>query len=574
MVNKLEHSGATTREFTLELLRQITDNFSEKHEIGRGGFGIVYKGVLDDGEEIAIKKLHCVPGLDDTQFRNEFNNLMTAQHPNITRLIGYCYYLGHQRIKYNDEYVFAHVVEKCLCFEYLKSGSLDKHISDESCGLDWHTRFKIIKGVSEGLNYLHNGCKDSIYHLDLKPGNILLDKNMVPKIGDFGLSRLFQSEKTHITSKFVGTVGYMPPEYINRGAITTKFDIFSLGVIIVRIVAGHEGYSRCEQMSPQEFIEHVHENWRKRLQETMSSYTSEQVKTCIEIALRCVEFDREKRPTIADIVDELNKIEDAGSSAIGKISEETEHSPEKQLAIEEQKIECTKEHTRYARTNRISTLVKYHAAESIGFVIGAMVSLSLTPKLVELPSDKYNLHVNCKKEVEYLYKELVRMQAGRHDLAEVSRDQLDEVVKLWAEEVKDLLYQEENTVDLDEVPRDQLNDVVKLWAEEVKDLSYQEENTIDLDEVQRDQLNGVGKLWAKEVKDLSYQEENTVDLNEVPRDQLHGVVKLWAEEVKGLSYQEENTVDLAEVPQGQLDQGENTVDSFMVCSPRKSLSRL
>ncbi|XP_044434212.1 L-type lectin-domain containing receptor kinase VIII.2 isoform X2 [Triticum aestivum] len=500
---------------------------------------------------------------------------MTAQHPNITRLIGYCYYLGHQRIKYNDEYVFAHVVEKCLCFEYLKSGSLDKHISDESCGLDWHTRFKIIKGVSEGLNYLHNGCKDSIYHLDLKPGNILLDKNMVPKIGDFGLSRLFQSEKTHITSKFVGTVGYMPPEYINRGAITTKFDIFSLGVIIVRIVAGHEGYSRCEQMSPQEFIEHVHENWRKRLQETMSSYTSEQVKTCIEIALRCVEFDREKRPTIADIVDELNKIEDAGSSAIGKISEETEHSPEKQLAIEEQKIECTKEHTsRYARTNRISTLVKYHAAESIGFVIGAMVSLSLTPKLVELPSDKYNLHVNCKKEVEYLYKELVRMQAGRHDLAEVSRDQLDEVVKLWAEEVKDLLYQEENTVDLDEVPRDQLNDVVKLWAEEVKDLSYQEENTIDLDEVQRDQLNGVGKLWAKEVKDLSYQEENTVDLNEVPRDQLHGVVKLWAEEVKGLSYQEENTVDLAEVPQGQLDQGENTVDSFMVCSPRKSLSRL
>uniref|UniRef100_M8CP61 Cysteine-rich receptor-like protein kinase 29 n=1 Tax=Aegilops tauschii TaxID=37682 RepID=M8CP61_AEGTA len=320
MANNLEHTSATMREFTLELLKQITDNFSEEHIIGRGGYGVVYKGVLDDGEEIALKKLHHIPGLDDAQFRNEFNHLMRVQHPNITRLVGYCYNLGHQRIKCDDEYIFAHVEERVLCFEYLQGGSLDRHISDESCGLDWHTRFKIIKGVCEGLNYLHNGCKDPIYHLDLKPANILLDKNMIPKIGDFGLSRLFPLAQTYVTIKIVGTLGYMPPEYIERYQITSKFDVFSLGVIIIRIIAGDEGYSKCADMSSPDFREHVRENWEKRMEATMSWHTSEQIEMCIEIGLRCVELDRERRPTIAEIVDELNKVDSAESSLAGQVT--------------------------------------------------------------------------------------------------------------------------------------------------------------------------------------------------------------------------------------------------------------
>ncbi|VAI53340.1 unnamed protein product [Triticum turgidum subsp. durum] len=182
---------------------------------------------------------------------------MRAQHPNVTRLVGYCYHLGHQCIKQKGEYVFAHVEERVLCFEYLQGGSLDNHISDESCGLDWPTRFKIVKGVCEGLNYLHNGCKDPIYHLDLKPANVLLDKNMFPKIGDFGLSRLFPLSQTYITSKIIGTPGYMPPEYIERREITSKYDVFSLGVIIVRVIAGDEGYSKCAYMSLEDFLEHV-----------------------------------------------------------------------------------------------------------------------------------------------------------------------------------------------------------------------------------------------------------------------------------------------------------------------------
>ncbi|XP_073356982.1 cysteine-rich receptor-like protein kinase 44 [Aegilops tauschii subsp. strangulata] len=207
-------------------------------------------------------------------------------------------------------------------------------VADESRGLDWHTRFKIINGVCLGLNYLHNGCKNPIYHLDLKPANILLDKNMVPKIGDFGLSRLFPSAQTYITNKNIGTLGYMPPEYIDRNEITSKYDVFSLGVIMIRIIAGDEGHSKYTDMSSQEFLEHVHENWTKRMQATMLSHISDQIKRCIKRALRCVDFDRKKRPTIAEIVSELNKVSDFQSKPA--LNQNTQPGRHEEIAIEGQ----------------------------------------------------------------------------------------------------------------------------------------------------------------------------------------------------------------------------------------------
>ncbi|XP_047079183.1 cysteine-rich receptor-like protein kinase 44 [Lolium rigidum] len=318
MENRLQQTIETTREFKIQLLQHITNNFSEEHVIGRGGYGVVYKGMLEDGEEIAVKRLHHLPGLDDKEFRNEFNNLIRAQHKNIVRLIGYCYDIGHQRIKLNGEYIFAHFEERILCLEYLEGGSLDKYVSDGSCGLDWQTCYVIIRGVSEGLNYLHNGSKDPIFHLDLKPANVLLNKGMMPKIGDFGLSRFCPSGKTCTTIKIIGTPGYMPPEYIERCQITSKFDIFSLGVIIIQIMAGREGYFKLVDMTSQEFIKLVHENWLKRLGTAVSSHTSHEVKRCIEIALTCVDVDRVKRPTIAEVVDELNKIDTSDGSPPGQ----------------------------------------------------------------------------------------------------------------------------------------------------------------------------------------------------------------------------------------------------------------
>nr|AGT16241.1 hypothetical protein SHCRBa_027_K06_R_350 [Saccharum hybrid cultivar R570] len=233
---------------------------------------------------------------------------MRVRHPNIIRLVGYCY---ETRRKYvmipNGDYVWARMEERALCFEYLQRGSLDNFLSDESCGLHWHTCYQIIKGICEGLNYLHNGYGDPIYHLDLKPENILLDGNMMPIISDFGLSRLFGSTKTHMTqSNIKGTFGYMPPEYIDKRLISKKFDVFSLGIIIIRIMAGKLAYPKCVEMPGQQFID----------LEVADSI--EEVKTCIQIALRCVEADREKRPTIRSIMDKLNDIETMRKSRINQ----------------------------------------------------------------------------------------------------------------------------------------------------------------------------------------------------------------------------------------------------------------
>ncbi|KAM3257966.1 hypothetical protein ACQJBY_049968 [Aegilops geniculata] len=311
MENESQLASAMPRDFTFQLLKQITNDFSEDNRIGVGGYGVVYKGTLDNGEVIAVKKLYYKhPGLDsDKQFQNECTNLMRVHHQNIVRLVGYCHEIRHVCVEHNGKYVFAMVEDRALCFEYLEGGSLDKHLTDESCGFGWHTHYKIIKGICEGLNYLHNGSKESIFHLDLKPANILLDMDMMPKIGDFGLSRLFDSTETCSTKGIIGTPGYMPPEYINRFHITPKFDVFSLGVTIIKIMAGHQGYSKFADMSSQEFIQLVHENWEKVLRTTVLSDTSHGVKKCIEIALKCVEADRAKRPTIAEVVDELSKID-------------------------------------------------------------------------------------------------------------------------------------------------------------------------------------------------------------------------------------------------------------------------
>lgn len=163
------------------------------------------------------------------------------------------------------------------------------------------------------MKYLHEELEPPIFHLDLKPANILLDEDMVPRIADFGLSRLLKEERTYITASPIGSFGYLPPEFINQHVISNKLDIFSLGVVVIKIMTGPKGYFQSAEMSSQEFIDHVHANWRNRLQSSTSVDALEpyckQVKRCIEIAFSCMEVDRHKRPTIGDIINELNETE-------------------------------------------------------------------------------------------------------------------------------------------------------------------------------------------------------------------------------------------------------------------------
>ncbi|XP_066398316.1 cysteine-rich receptor-like protein kinase 37 isoform X2 [Miscanthus floridulus] len=256
----LQDGCSVPHNLPLKYLRNITNNFSDERLVGEGGFGTVYKGVLQNGETIAVKKLYSsIPGVKGRHFGNEANHLiMRLKHPNVVLLVGWCFENEKTYTEYNGKYIWAEKSERLLCLEYMPKGNLRAYLSDEFSGLGWDTRYKIIEGICYGLHYLHKEWQLNarIVHMDLKPANILLDNNMVVKIANFGLSRLFSEEKTWTcTISRDGTLGYMSPEYINKGLISTKSDIFSLGVIIIEIVTGHRDCLDESGTSSDKFIE-------------------------------------------------------------------------------------------------------------------------------------------------------------------------------------------------------------------------------------------------------------------------------------------------------------------------------
>uniref|UniRef100_M8CDM9 non-specific serine/threonine protein kinase n=1 Tax=Aegilops tauschii TaxID=37682 RepID=M8CDM9_AEGTA len=251
-----------------QLLEKITDYFSHELIIGRGGFAVVYKAVLDNGI-VAVKKLSNTHMYEE-QFQGEVQCLMKVKHKNIVRFLGYCADTQGNISDYKGKMVMADVQQRLLCFEYLPKGSLDGYITDSPGELNWRKRYDMIKGICEGLHYLH---QNNILHLDLTPGNILLDEDMMPKITDFGLSRCFEEDQTGVITKNVaGTRGYLAPECYNKEIILThKFDLYSLGVIMIEILTGKKG---CQVTI---------ENW-------------DQIRVCAKIGMECTEVDPAKRP--------------------------------------------------------------------------------------------------------------------------------------------------------------------------------------------------------------------------------------------------------------------------------------
>jgi len=222
-----------------------------------------------------------------------------VKHANVIRLIGYCVDLQGKPETYNGQFVMAHEEQKLLCFEYLTHGTLHEHIKDPSCGLDWRKRYKIINGICEGLHYLH---QNQIFHLDLKPPNILLDGDMLLKITDFGLSRCINEQQSRITTTNIGgTMGYLAPESIGSHEITYRFDLYSLGVIILEILTGKKGYHS---------VDNVLKSWSNGLEESQKDIQLKQVQLCVEIGLECTKFNPAERPVSTQhIIDRLHKME-------------------------------------------------------------------------------------------------------------------------------------------------------------------------------------------------------------------------------------------------------------------------
>ncbi|XP_059663296.1 probable LRR receptor-like serine/threonine-protein kinase At1g07650 isoform X2 [Cornus florida] len=285
--------------FTLRQIKAATKNFDAANKIGEGGFGSVYKGLLSDGTVIAVKQLSSKSKQGNREFVNEIGMISALQHPNLVKLYGCCVE-GNQLL---------------LIYEYMENNCLSRALfgrdATSKLKLDWFTRQKICVGIARGLTYLHEESRLKIVHRDIKTSNVLLDKDLNAKISDFGLAKLNEDGKTHISTRVAGTIGYMAPEYAMRGYLTDKADVYSFGVVALEIVSGK---SNTNYRPKEDFVYLL--DWAYVLQERGSllelvdpdlgsEYSSEEAMVMLNVALLCTNASPTLRPTMSQAVSML-----------------------------------------------------------------------------------------------------------------------------------------------------------------------------------------------------------------------------------------------------------------------------
>ncbi|CAL5415155.1 unnamed protein product [Camellia sinensis] len=281
--------------FTLRDLDIATNRFSKENVIGEGGYGVVYQGHLVNGSPVAVKKLLNNLGQAEKEFRVEVEAIGHVRHKNLVRLLGYCIEGTH----------------RMLVYEYVNNGNLEQwlHGAMHQHGyLTWEARMKVLLGTAKALSYLHEAIEPKVVHRDIKSSNILLDDNFNAKISDFGLAKLLGAGKSHITTRVMGTFGYVAPEYANSGLLNEKSDVYSFGVVLLEAITGRD---------PVDYSRPAHEvnlvDWLKIM---VGSRRSEEVvdptietkpstsalKRALLTALRCVDPDSDKRPKMGQVV--------------------------------------------------------------------------------------------------------------------------------------------------------------------------------------------------------------------------------------------------------------------------------
>ncbi|KAM0852939.1 hypothetical protein ACQ4PT_051411 [Festuca glaucescens] len=294
--------GMPTR-FTYKQLKQATNNFSKK--LGQGGFGPVYEGKLGN-VKIAVKCLRDL-GNGKEEFMAEVITIGSIHHINLVRLIGYC----------SDK------LHRLLVYEHMSNGSLDKWIfkKNQSDSLSWASRYKIILDVAKGLAYLHEECRQKIVHLDIKPGNILLDEKFNAKISDFGLAKLIDRDQSHVMTKVRGTRGYLAPEWLTS-TITEKADIYSFGVVLLEIVSRRKILDSNQPEGGTNLINLLQEKMRvgqvldivENHNEDIQLHGAEMIEV-IKLAVWCLQREFSKRPAMSQVVKVLEGAMDTESTA-------------------------------------------------------------------------------------------------------------------------------------------------------------------------------------------------------------------------------------------------------------------
>ncbi|KAL2342224.1 hypothetical protein Fmac_010164 [Flemingia macrophylla] len=239
--------------FKIEELEKATDKFSSKNFIGRGGFGLVFKGTLSDGTVVAVKRILESDFQGDVEFCNEVEIISNLKHRNLVPLRGCC--VAEESEDYDER-----GSQRYLVYEYMPNGNLEDHlfVSTESQkakgSLTWPQRKSIILDVAKGLAYLHYGVKPAIYHRDIKATNILLDADMRARVADFGLAKQSREGQSHLTTRVAGTHGYLAPEYALYGQLTEKSDVYSFGVVVLEIMCGRKALDLSSSGSPRAFL--------------------------------------------------------------------------------------------------------------------------------------------------------------------------------------------------------------------------------------------------------------------------------------------------------------------------------
>ncbi|XVF64094.1 hypothetical protein PTKIN_Ptkin09bG0139600 [Pterospermum kingtungense] len=281
--------------FTLRELEESTNDFAAENGIGEGGYGIVYRGVLEDNTKVAVKNLLNNRGQAEKEFKVEVEAIGRVRHKNLVRLLGYC----------------AEGAHRMLVYEYVDNGNLEQWLHGDvgPCSpLTWEIRMNIVLGTAKGLTYLHEGLEPKVVHRDIKSSNILLDKQWNPKVSDFGLAKLLGSERSYVTTRVMGTFGYVAPEYASTGMLNERSDVYSFGILLMEIISGRNpvDYSRPQgEVNLVEWLKTMVTNRNAegvldpRLPEKPSSRA---LKRALLVALRCVDPNAEKRPKMGHVI--------------------------------------------------------------------------------------------------------------------------------------------------------------------------------------------------------------------------------------------------------------------------------
>uniref|UniRef100_A0ACD5VJ45 Uncharacterized protein n=1 Tax=Avena sativa TaxID=4498 RepID=A0ACD5VJ45_AVESA len=322
----VSYGSLAPKRYLYSEVMKITSSRSD--QLGIGGYGVVFKGRLDDGRLVAVKFLHDCKGNGD-DFVNEVMSIGRTSHVNVVSLFGFC----------------LEGSKRALIYEYMSNGSLDKYIYSENPkeSLGWERLYVIAIGIARGLEYLHHGCNTRIIHFDIKPQNILLDKDFCPKIADFGLAKLCHTKESNLSVTGArGTIGFIAPEVHSRtfGVVSTKSDVYSYGMMLLEMVGGRKNVnSMAEKASEQYFPDWIYDHFVRDdgVQASDATHeTEEMAKKMTFIGLWCIQILPICRPTIAKVLEmferSLDEMEMPPKQNFSELIEDSAHKMSVQSA--------------------------------------------------------------------------------------------------------------------------------------------------------------------------------------------------------------------------------------------------